>query len=534
MGDQTSANSRADFQINDVAWRADNVCVTVCAQSATIDRAATAPRVRGIAFLIAACFASALIGRLCLIVCPFDADGGMFIYMGKLVAHGGRIGYELIDNKFPTVGLITSPAWRAFGANWSGYVFCQMALTLVAVWILARCARRNIGPHAELPVGLFALVYLNFHFAVHSGFQLETLQSFFSILSAAAAIEAIARDDARDSFLVGLASGVAAMVKPSGLAPLAAFALIIAWQKRRELGRLVTHGAGASLGLAIPVAASLLYFQAAELFPVLPTIWKQISDYASNSPWELWDLSKPVIVFLIAGFPMIILGLVFRRDRHRVNIRPEMPIVLFAITWAAIEFAGVAAQRRMYAYHFLVVAGPASLLFGLIPRHPRAIPLAAALSAPIIFSIYGAGQVLAKAPETMGLTASETYFCSHAQPGDTIWEDGMMRLLILTDMQPGSRYPMTFLWANTDTAPLEMSGAMLADFEQTRPKYIVFPTKFQSYGVKLADRIKELGLRPQRRANFIEAWNNLGDYIHADYRPLTHADWETIYVRKDP
>jgi hypothetical protein len=508
--------------------------VTVCAQPATIDHAATAPRARGIGLLVVLCFASALIGRLSFIVRPFDADGAMFIYMGKLVAHGGRIGSELIDNKFPTVGLITSAAWRAFGTDWTGYVFCQMALSLLAVYLLARSARRNIGPHAELPVGLFALIYLNFNFAVRGGFQLETLQSFFGILSAVAAIEAIVRDDTRDSFLAALAAGVAAMVKPSGLAPLAAFVIAIAWQKRRDVLRLFAHALAAAIGLAIPVTASLLYFQAGDLFPVLPTIWKQVSDYASNSPWEPWDLSKPVIIFLIAGFPMIILGFVFRRPRHRINIRSETAILLFAIAWTSLECAGVVAQRRMYAYHFLVLAGPASLLFGLIPRHPRVMPLAAALSGPIIFSLFGAGQVLVEAPKSMGLTASETYFSTHAQPGETIWEDGMMRLLILTDMRPGSRYPMTFLWANTDTAPLEMSGAMLADFDQTRPKYMVIPTNFRPYGLKLANRIKELGLRPERKANFIKAWDALGDYVHANYQPLTQADWETIYVRKQP
>ena len=484
------------------------------------------------ALVIAFCFLSALLGRLSFIVRPFDADGAMFIYMGKLVAHGGRIGCELIDNKFPTVGLITSAFWQAFGNNWASYVLGQMAMALLATWLLARCARRNIGAYAELPVGLFALVYLNFNFAVRGGFQLESLQTFFSIVGAVAALEAIAHDDARDSFLAALAAGVAAMVKPSGLAPLAAFALVIAWQKRTQFSRLCVHAIAAILGLAIPTIACLLYFQAADLFPVLPTIWRQIAAYAANSPWELLDLTKPLTIGLIAGFPMIVLAFVYRRPQHRIAVRPETAVFLFAILWMFMECAGVVAQRRMYAYHFLVLAAPASLLFGLIPRQPRAMPLAAALFAPAFFSIVGAVQVLAQAPESMGFTASETYLSTHAKPGDAVWMDGMMRLLIVTDLQPGSRFPMTFLWINTDDTPLEYSHAMIQDFEENRPKFIVIPTDFQAYGIKLADRIKELGERPVRRTNFLNAWAQLGDYVHAHYIPKTQCDWETIYVPK--
>src|SRR5208282_5834647 len=98
----------------------------------------------------------------------------------------------------------TSPCWRMTGYWWPGYVLLQLALVLIGTFLLARSVGRNIGKYAVLPTGLFALVYLNFNFAVFGGFQLETLQAFFSILAATAAIEALGGDDARDSFAVGL------------------------------------------------------------------------------------------------------------------------------------------------------------------------------------------------------------------------------------------------------------------------------------------------------------------------------------------
>ncbi len=206
-------------------------------------------------------------------------------------------------------------------------------------------------------------------------------------------------------------------------------------------------------------------------------------------------------------------------------------MVIFAMVWLVLEAAGVAAQKRMYAYHFLVLAAPASLLFGLIPRRLRPWPLAAALALPALFSLFGGCQVLADAPNSLKRSASEEYLAVHAQPGDAVWLDGMMRLLVRTDLAPGSRYPMTFLWVNDDEAPLRYCREMLGDFDRRRPKYIVLPTKFDHYVHALSDHIKELGLRPRRKANFIRAWIELRDYVQKNYHAEAPVDWETVYRR---
>jgi hypothetical protein len=206
-------------------------------------------------------------------------------------------------------------------------------------------------------------------------------------------------------------------------------------------------------------------------------------------------------------------------------------MVIFAMVWMALEAAGIAAQRRMYAYHFLVLAAPASLLFGLIPRRARPWPLAAALMLPALFSLFGGCWVLADAPHSLQRPASEEYLAAHAQPGDGVWLDGMMRLLVRTDLSAGSCYPMTFLWVNDDEAPLRYCRAMLEDFDQRRPKYIVLPTNFDPYIHALSDHVKELGLRPTRKANFIRAWMELRDYVRKNYRPEARFDRETVYRR---
>ena len=43
----------------------------------------------------------------------------------------------------------------------------------------------------------------------------------------------------------------------------------------------------------------------------------------------------------------------------------------FAVCWLSIESAGIIAQRRMYAYHFVTLVPPAALLFGMMRRRKR-------------------------------------------------------------------------------------------------------------------------------------------------------------------
>src|SRR5256885_4407487 len=122
--------------------------------------------------LLAFCIISALVGRLCYLARPFDSDGAIFVYQGKLISEGGRYVHDFVDNKFPTVGLITSFFWRIFGSWWPGYVISGAIMSAVACLFIARAARRNFGPQAALPACLMAIVYLNFNTAVFGGFQL--------------------------------------------------------------------------------------------------------------------------------------------------------------------------------------------------------------------------------------------------------------------------------------------------------------------------------------------------------------------------
>jgi hypothetical protein len=492
------------------------------ASAPVIDRA-QASRV----LLVALCIIAALCARLSYLARPFDSDGSMFIYMGKLISEGGRFGHQLIDNKFPSVGLMTSVAWRAFGPNWWCYVALETILSMLACAMIARAARRHFGERAMLPAMVFSLVYLNLAPAVFGGFQLETVQSFFVVISAAAALEALESRNARDAFLVGLAAGCAAMLKPTGIGEVIAFLIASA---RRPFRVLVWQLISACVGIALPAAVVLIYLLAANNLRDMPALARQISRYASSSAWDAADWLKPLTVAIIVGFPFVVRGWIFRNDRlDRPAARRAWS---FLIIWFALEAAGVLAQRRMYAYHFLVLAAPASFLFAALPRRDRVSPLLAALAPAMLLSFVGTWTVIDAAREHPARLEASDYLATRASVGEIVWRDDAPRLLLETNLRSGSRHVLMFIFANWDSAPLEYMSRLLADFECTRPRYLVLPEDVPLHAERMGRNIRELIQFPQRRANYSEAWRRIEAYAEEHYVKEATVGDEAVWRRR--
>jgi hypothetical protein len=506
--------------------------VTTCDISIPeIDQSIRTKRLATIRLLIVACVLTALAGRFVFLVKPFNPDSAMFVYLGKSVCDGDRFGHDVIDNKFPTVGLMTSLSWRAFGTNWSAYIVMQTMMSFGAALLLARSAARVAGENARLPVALAGIVYINFSLAVFGGFQLETLQLFFGVIAACSAMETLRCPSVLDALVVGLAAGVAAMIKPTGLAPLAAWVLVLLLQPRRRL----QHLAAALIGLSMPVAVTIIYLVRFDILREMPELYRQISAYASNTPLDWEDVLKPITILSLAGFAPLIRGWVYRRGEHRCGdeAAPPRPIVLFSGLWFAIELAGAMLQRRMYAYHFLPVAPPAALLFGLIPRRNLAMPLIASLGPMMLFSLLGSLEVLKYPDPRVPIMPTSAYLLRHASPGDAVWEDALPRLLLETNLRPGARYPLMFLMGNYDTAALDYIPTLLDDFERRRPKFVILPTNVDEKIRSETTFCAHLARSPERSKNFAWAWHEVEKYVKAHYVAEVQIRGETVYRRRD-
>jgi Dolichyl-phosphate-mannose-protein mannosyltransferase len=470
-----------------------------------------------------------LAARLTDLFRPFPGDGAMFIYMGRLTSQGGGIGREMIDNKFPTVGLMMSAPWLAFGASWPAWVLMLIVMGFAGPFLLARSARRHLGEESYLPTLLFALVFCNFSYGV-DGFHLEAILVFFGTIAASSAMSALCDDDSRDSFVVGLAAVTGAMLKPSALACLAAFGLAMVICHWRKPGTIARHAAAALGGAAVVGLVVLVYLVGTDLLQAIPVISRQIARYGAQSQWQAFDAVKWVIVLLAIGFPLLVRGWIFRRDRLTPSI--NSPLLIFALLWFAIEALGVTMQGRMYRYHFHVLAVPATLLFASLRRRDRLFPLLAALTLPMLLSLYGAiPQAHEVSSPTRRLPISE-YLLAHARPDDRVWADAQARLLVETGLPPASRFLTTFLWSNDDESAGIYAKMLINDFDEREPTYVVFPTDLDRHINFYINGIEELSRNPRRAAGYRAAWKQLRAYVAEHYAPEARVAGETVFRRK--
>lgn len=486
----------------------------------------------GYLFILALFLLIAGISRAAMLARPFYHDGGLYIYMGKTVARGGVLYHDFYENKPPGVGLLMSVIWRALGSNWLAYVTLQFFMAIASAWMLARTASRVFGEHARKPTLIFGIVCLNFCWVVYSGFQLETVQAFFASLAACAAMEAIAGDDLRDTILAGLAGGLASIIKPTGLAVCAAMMLgmLLRW-RQLGIGRIIHHAIVLALAAAIPNILVAMWVIKSGLAPMMPHLFHEIALYGEDTPLEWVDWWKLGQVVLFFGFPLLVRGWIFRRGEKGATPRPSAALVSFALSWFALEGLGIFLQKRMYSYHFMVIMPPATVIYGMLARRDRWIPIAAGLVPISMFSLWWSICRVINLPTGYEISPISQYIILNAAPTDRIYTDEYPRMLMETGLDYGARYGTLFYFVNHDDAPREYGDQLIADLEHRQPKYIVLAQN----GQEVRDRqlsLPMLRLRPERKAGFIAAWNRYLNYVRDNYDPIMVANEAILYRRK--
>jgi hypothetical protein len=322
------------------------------------------------------------------------------------------------------------------------------------------------------------------------------------------------------------------MLKPTGLAPMGAFALVLMHRFAKRPGRAgACLAAMTLLGLSIPVAVVIAYLVSIDILRDMPAVVMQISLYAASTPLHWTDVFKPITVLTLAGFAIVVRGWVFRRHVDQRVVPLERDIIGFAVAWFVLELLGGLMQRRMYGYHFLPIGAPAALLFGMIPRRDRAHTLAAALAPVMILSVLGAREVLNYPDPRLPILPTSEYLLTHAGPDDEVWQDAMPRLLLETNLKPGARFPIMFLFGNYDSAALDYTPMLLRDFEQRKPRYIILPSDVEQKIESEVTYCGHLVRSPVRAANFAWAWRRIERHVKANYQPLVQIRAETIYRR---
>lgn len=476
-----------------------------------------------------------LAGRGVFLSQSVNSDTAMFVYMGKLVNEGGRVGVDLIDNKLPSVGLLMSVLHRWIGEHWWGYTLAGMVMMSLAPLLLARSAGRVMGSEVFIPVWLAGTLWMNFPPLVYGLFQLETIQTFLGVLGICFALNLLREYDWRDALGCGLCIGMGMWAKPTAAAVLPAIGMTIwvasGWSVRRKL--LATFWG--LLGVATPVMVCLWLMMITGMLEGLPETIRQLREYASNSTADWVDVAKPLFVISAMLFPIVVWGYVFRRDRLTTDVSKQCrrAVMWLVIGWFVMEVVGIVSQRRMYAYHFLPLAGPATLMLGLFARRVRGISLGFAFGPLALLSGIFVFQMLHWPDRQARMSQVMTYLKENASPSDRVWVDDYPRLMVETDLRPGARVPLVFLFGNSDTAPIHFARMILNDFKEHPPEWVILyqdPKKFIDF---YATYMAEMSASATRRDNFAKAWMSIDTYVRKHYSKAATVAGMDIYRKTE-
>ncbi|MGC4033364.1 MAG: hypothetical protein QM754_16860 [Tepidisphaeraceae bacterium] len=415
----------------------------------------------------------------------------LFVYMGKMLGQGGRIGIELIDNKLPTVSLVMWLPYQLIGAWWPGYALLSVVLACVGVWAIAKAAA-EVHRSSLLPTAVMAAAWMSFPLVVFSAFKLEHLTVPLCAVAAWLFVRLCKYRLTRDAFLIGLVAGIAAMAKPNALAVLAAAGLVVvSWRELTAKTRF-RFAAAMAVGVLIPAMIVLGYLVFSGAITALPAVYQQVRTYNQNSVWH-WQLVgfKALAILFLLGLPFVMRSLGERRWAEPRESNLHTPVLWFALIWFAVEVIGVAMQGRMYGYHFLPITAPAALLFGLVPRRVKAFPLVVNAVPVLIIAVFWAYFAMLSTKTPADRLAAIDYIKSNTAAGDSVWIDENARILVETDLKPGSRIPLTFIFSNDDTSPTKYGGMLCDDLHNRRPKFVVLPTDTPGWA--------ETGARAERR-----------------------------------
>ena len=461
-----------------------------------------------------------LLGRSIFLFEPPNSDSSLFVFMGKMAATTGVLGSDLLDTKFHSVGMLLSLPWRAFGGAWWMWGVLGMVMASAAAWCLAKAVDDR---NAFWPTFAVAMLTLSNPSIVGGLFQLETILILGTSASAMFGLTAMRQKRFVPMFVAGLIAGTAALAKPSALGVVVALALsacLVDTNWRTKLGMISSLLAG----LVAPAITFLAY-------PIITNTWgdflfilEQIRLYSAGGSRDPSLYLRVVIIGGLLIAPATVAWLHHRRWK-------ASPAVVFAALWLSIELAGVLGQARLYAYHFLVLAPPTVLMFGLAARHIGfKQQLRAAAIAVVLLTSQTAATWINRQPDAMGPAIRDVQGIL-SRTGGTVWSDDWSRMAIELDAPAPSRVPLLFLLTIHDDAPRVFGDRVLDDLRTTRPSVLVLPTVIQKHVRLMLNHNREFKDFARRGEGLASLWTQIAATRDANYRLVSTHGRFGVYER---
>jgi hypothetical protein len=392
-------------------------------------------------------------------------DQGIYAAVGRAILDGGAPYRDAFDFKPPGIHLVFALAELVFGAGERAIRLVEgLCLVLTAGLLVDLSWRWWRAPGVGLlAASLASLSHVQLDFW-HTA-QPETFGGMAMIVALRAAWRG-PRSSLPSLVLSGLFFGVAALMKP----PLGAGAIVVAaWIAPRGWAG-VTTVVGAAL---VPIAGCLAWLGAAG---ALPAAYEIFTVVAPGYTALAWKGEHPATLFLaaLARWPSatsgaIVVGLVLASVGWRSLRRRRASAVLAGI--ALLQLAGIAAQAKLFAYHYAGLGPVAALLaaqgWWWAASRSRAIRPLAAASCAVLSILYTA-------------TPSDLR--------DGFWRRSARRIALVTSSSDGAEAAWHDLAsvAGVNAADHHRLAAVLR--EQTPPSASVFLWGFEPRVYRLADR----------------------------------------------
>ncbi len=440
---------------------------------------------------------------------PFGSDHGVFATAADAISHGQMPYRDLWENKPPAVDYLFWAGFHAFGRSMAAIRLLDLLWTLATALLLYLLGRRLFTKWTGLAA---AFSFVTFYAVGFIFWDTAQCDGFASLPLTAAVLLALISEARRKPWLallsgalVGLAITFKFTVGGLLLIPL----LLPLLAREQTLAPRLTRGAAALLGgLAFLALIVALLWKAHAFHAFYATVFTWNAAYSqlkANDPLGLGNLYR----FLLDG-PYPIQKLVGALALYGLGClvwkRPARWWVVPA--WFVLMFAGVVAQGKYYAYHWLPVLPPLALLAGHGAhvgfeslRRPfskrETLAVSVVLGAGLAYLLlsawwtqfsrpvqYSLGR-LSAADYQAGFVAGGAYFSfsadeavaqyvqEHSQPDRPIFIWGLEPLVyFLADRPAASRYTYPIALMAPWSGP-EMKQQAMEDLARTRPLLVL-------------------------------------------------------------
>ncbi len=189
----------------------------------------------------------------------------------------------------------------------------------------------------------------------------------------------------------------------------------------------------------------------------------------------------------------------------------------------------------MYSYHFMVVIPPATVIYGMLARRDRWIPIAARVCADGDLLHVVSITAWCNLPMGYEISPISQYIVQHSGPMDRVYTDEYPRIIMETGLDYGARYGTLFYFVNHDDAPKEYGDQLIADLEHRQPKYLSAGCESPRRGEGGSNSslpMLRLRLPTHGRLSWRCLESNTRNYVKVNYDPIMVANEAILYVRK--